>query len=357
MCFNTRLCAVTCLLLLLGGCASTPQTRQLETQIPSSLPAAFELKQAPFNPQSKYQCGPAALATVLQFHEYKISPEQLVNEVYIPQRKGSLQIEIGASARRHQMLPYVLNPELEDLLAEIAAGHPVLVFQNLGFAWYPQWHYAVAIGYDLQQQHLILRSGTEKRWITPFKVFERTWQRADHWALVILPVGQIPQTANAGSYLQIAHAFEQTAQSDLAYKAYKAASIKWPDNHQAWMLLGNMAYQQNDYPGAVNAFSKVTQLDTYHADGWNNLAYALLADSCSQQAVKALQCGLKIAPDNKNLQDSWQEISQQSDRPERKDCPPVGCEKLEAKENALKCRSTLNGRMHGPKGGAQGCAE
>lgn len=323
---NIQLSVVICLLLLLGGCASTPQTRQLQSQIPGSLPAVFELKQTPFNPQSRYQCGPAALATVLQFYQHTISPEELVNEVYIPQRKGSLQVEISASARRHRMLPYVLNPQLKDLLAEIAAGHPVLVFQNLGFAWHPQWHYAVAIGYDLQQQHIILRSGTEKRWITPFKVFERTWQHADHWALVILPAGQIPRTANAGSYLQTAHAFEQTAQSDLAYKAYKAASTKWPDSHQAWMLLGNIAYQQNDYPQAVNAFRKVTRLDAQQVDGWNNLAYALLADSCPQQAIKALKCGLKIAPDNKNLQHSWQEISQQSDMTERKDCPPVRCE-------------------------------
>ena len=323
--FNSQLCVVICLLLLLSGCASTPQTRQLQAHTPDNLPAVFELKQTPFNPQSKYQCGPAALASVLQFHQYNITPEELVDEVYIAQRKGSLQIEINASARRHQMLPYVLQPKLTDLLHEIAAGHPVLVLQNLGLSWYPQWHYAVAIGYDLQQQHIILRSGTEKRWITPFKLFERTWQRANHWALVILPVGEIPHTANPTDYLQTAHVFEQTGQSDLAYKAYQAASTKWPDNSQLWMLLGNMAYQQKNYPQAVSAFGKVTQLDTQHMDGWNNLAYALLADGCPQQAIRALQCGLNIAPDNKNLQHSWQEMRQQADRPERESCLIIRC--------------------------------
>lgn len=327
MSFNSQLSVIICLLLLLGGCASTPQTRQLETHIPDHLPGLFELKQTPFNPQSQYQCGPAALASVLQFYGQPVSAEELVDEVYIPQRQGSLQIEISASARRHQMLPYVLQPKLTELLDEIAAGHPVLVFQNLGLAWYPQWHYAVAIGYDLQQQHIILRSGTEKRWITPFKVFERTWQRADHWALVIVPVGQIPHTASATSYLQTAHAFEQTTQIEQAYKAYQAASIRWPDNSQVWMLLGNLAYQQNDYPQAVGAFSKVTRLDAQQVDGWNNLAYALLADACPQQAIKALQCGLNIAPDNENLQHSWQELRQQADRPGRENCPPVHCEK------------------------------
>lgn len=325
--FNIRCSVVICALLILGGCASTPQTRQLQAQLSNTLPPAFELKQTPFNPQNRYQCGPAALASILQFYGQSITPEELVDEVYIPQRKGSLQIEINAAARRHQMLPYGLQPKLTDLLHEIAAGHPVLVFQNLGLSWYPQWHYAVAIGYDLEQQHIILRSGTEKRWITPFKLFERTWQRADHWALVILPVGQIPYTANVSAYLQSAHAFEQTGQIQLAHKAYRAASIKWPDNSQPWMLLGNTAYQQKDYPQAVNAFSKVTQLDTQHTDGWNNLAYALLADACPKQAISALQCGLNIAPENKNLQHSWQEMHQQADIPEQENCPPVHCEK------------------------------
>src|SRR2546422_3737218 len=35
---------------------------------------------------------------------------------------------------------------LSDLLAEVAAGHPVLVFQNLGLHWIPRWHFAVAVG-------------------------------------------------------------------------------------------------------------------------------------------------------------------------------------------------------------------
>jgi hypothetical protein len=33
-------------------------------------------------------------------------------------------------------------------LREVAAGNPVLVLQNLSFAWAPVWHYAVVMGYD-----------------------------------------------------------------------------------------------------------------------------------------------------------------------------------------------------------------
>ena len=53
-------------LSLLGGCAGlAPQTTQLRYTLPPALHEYVELKQVPFFPQTEYQCGPAALATVL----------------------------------------------------------------------------------------------------------------------------------------------------------------------------------------------------------------------------------------------------------------------------------------------------
>ena len=79
-------------------------------------------------------------------------------QVYLPERKGSLQVEMLAAARRHGMVSYQLAPRFEDLLREIAAGTPVIVLQNLG-VFSGGWHYAVAIGYDYDSGQLILRSG------------------------------------------------------------------------------------------------------------------------------------------------------------------------------------------------------
>ena len=81
---------------------------------------------------------------------------------------------------------------LADLLAELDAGHPVLVFQNLALDWSPQWHFAVAVGYDLDSGDLILRSGTERRRVTRLSTFEFTWRRGDYWALVVLPPDRLP---------------------------------------------------------------------------------------------------------------------------------------------------------------------
>ena len=48
------------LLLLLAGCASIPESVR---ELPAA-DAVLELEQTPFFPQQRFQCGPAALATV-----------------------------------------------------------------------------------------------------------------------------------------------------------------------------------------------------------------------------------------------------------------------------------------------------
>lgn len=312
-------------LIILTGCASTPQSRQILSEGPGSLPAEIELSNTPFYPQTEYQCGPAALATVLQAHDVPTSPEELSSQVYLPERKGSLQIEMTAAARRHGMLPYELQPQLIDLLSEVAAGNPVLVLQNLAFGWYPQWHYAVVIGYNTKTDDIILRSGTTRRWVTPFEVFERTWQRADYWALALVPAGEIPVTATPLRYLKTAYAFEETGSTDLAFKAYQAASIRWPEVAASWMALGNAAFARHDWPIAVQAFSTATRLEPKSIDGWNNLAYALHAHGCGKQALASLQCGLKVSPTDKNLHDSTQELSKNPVNKQRSDCPLINC--------------------------------
>jgi len=310
---------------LLGGCATAWQTENLRTTPPLSLPLHQELTRVPFYPQQQYQCGPAALATILTHHGLAVAPEALVSQVYLPAREGSLQVEMTATARRYGMLVYPLRPELLALLTEVAAGNPVLVLQNLGFDWFPQWHYAVVVGYDLPPAELLLRSGTTRRWQTSLAVFERTWARANYWALVILPAGQIPHTAEPLRYLPAVFDLEQTGQADAAYRAYQAAARRWPEQPQVWLTLGNAAYQHQDYQDAVVAFAEVTHLQPSNATGWNNLAYALLQTGCPVQARRAASCAVRHAPTAANILASQAEIAQQTSGRDKRDCPQVQC--------------------------------
>ena len=312
-------------LLCIHGCTSVRQSRQSLDNLPADLPPVVELSQTPFYPQTEHQCGPAALATILQAHHVDVTPETLSSQLYIPERKGSLQIEMAVTARRYGMLPYPLNPEFTDLLSEIAAGNPVLVLQNLGFEWWPQWHYAVVIGYDITNNELTLRSGTTKRWQTTFATFENTWMRADHWALVIVPAGEVPETASINTYLKTAYAFEQTGRVAHALDAYRAATHTWPDDAASWKTLGNMAYKAGNHNAAVSALLQASMLEPYDAIAWNNLAYALHMNGCTEQALKSLQCAYRLSADDENIRDSEQEIRDMTMQPQTGNCPEISC--------------------------------
>jgi tetratricopeptide (TPR) repeat protein len=310
---------------LLGGCATAWQTEKLHSEPPPDLPSSQELTQVPFYPQQRYQCGPAALATVLNFHRVVISPEALVQQVYLPARQGSLQIEMTAAVRRFGMLAYPLKPELRDLLIEVAGGYPVLVLQNLSFSWAPQWHYAVVVGYDLPAGELVLRSGTTRRWRTSLATFERTWARANYWALVIVPAGQIPRTAEPLRYLSAVFDLQQTDQRDAAFVAYEAATRHWPTQPQVWLTFGNAAYAREDFSSAVTAFAEATRIQPDNIIGWNNLAYAFMKMGCPNQARQAVACALSYAPSDSNLQASEAEIKQLAHGRDRPECPSVQC--------------------------------
>jgi len=273
--------------LLLGGCA-TPQVATLIASPPPGLPQKAELGAVPFYPQERYQCGPAALATALVHSGVAITPEALVDQVYLPLREGSLQAEMLAAARRHGRVAYRLAPRLDDVLSEIAAGTPVVVLQNLLFSFAPRWHYAVAIGYDRAREEIILRSGTTEQLVMTLSNFERTWARAGHWAMVALPPERLPATARESDYVAALVALERVA-PEAARRGYARALERWPGNFLARMGLGNAAYAAKDFSAAEAAYRRAVHDHPQAADAWNNLAQALLQLGRRDEARAAAQ--------------------------------------------------------------------
>lgn len=311
-----------CLVLAFTACSSTPMTHALLESSPS-IPSYAELENTPFFPQEKYQCGPAALATVLHFLDKQTLPDQLIDKVYIPEKQGSVPIEMIAAARSYERLAYPLDTNLESLLTEVSSGHPVLVMQNLGFSWQPQWHYAVVVGYDLKKQQLILRSGIEKRLTLPIKTFERTWRRANYWALVVVNPDEIPESAQPPRYLKAAQQLETTGHRTSAIKAYQAATKKWPDNHLPWLALGNAYYSKSQFKLSEQIFLKGLQEHPNSSELWNNLGYALSAQGCYSQAKDAVQCAISHQPDNPNFHESLNEINKTP--VENQQCSKISC--------------------------------
>lgn len=312
----------------LSGCASKSQTSRLLEKKFLKNQTAHELYETPFFPQEDYHCGPAALATVLVSNGVEITPEDLVEKVYLPERKGSLQIEIEAAARSYGMLSYRIKSELSNLLKEIEAGNPVLVMQNLGFSWYPRWHYAVVVGFDLKKEIVILRSGTYKRYETDLSLFEKTWQRSGFWGLVILPPEKLPKTAEYFNFLKAVNKLEESGNIKAALIGYKSAHSSWPEKELPLMGQGNVLYSLEQYEKAAESFSKLLKINPEAGKAWNNLAYSLLASECPALALRSVKRAINSDPKNKNFRESHVEISATISQTNHTD---LGC-RIEKKE-------------------------
>ena len=298
---SVRWLAAALVLWGLAGCAV--QTRALRAAAPPGLPAAVELAQTPFFAQTAYQCGPAALATVLAASGLPASPDQLGETVFLPARTGSLQIEMIAGARRQGAVATRLPRNLEALLREVHAGHPVAVLQNLGLAWIPAWHYAVLIGYDLASGEVLLRSGTTQRQSLPMRTFEHTWTRAGSWAFVALRPGELPATADEAAVVEASVGFERAAAPADAASAYRAALARWPDNLSLAMGLGNSLHAADDRSAAAEVFRHAGDRHR-SAPAWINLAQTLLDLGQPGAALKAALAASAVADP------AWQQQAQ-----------------------------------------------
>lgn len=260
-------------LLALGGCAAiVPQSEALRAQWPTDVVDSVELNDVPFFAQDEYQCGPAALATALAWRGEPITPEELVPRVYLPARRGSLQVEMLAAPRAFGLVTMPLAPRLDDVLREVQAGNPVIVLQDYGVWPVPYWHYAVVVGFDRERRLALLRSGVKQRLELPLAVLEYTWKPGGHWAMVVMPPDRVPVTATEERWLAAVHALDRMAGRDTARQAYAGALQRWPDSIGAAIGISNIDYQQGRLAAAETVLRQALRQHPASALLLNNLA-------------------------------------------------------------------------------------
>ncbi len=275
--------------LLAAGCAGWQSGPPL-----SDAPVAVH--GVPFFPQRQHHCGPAALATVLGAGGVDVQPDELARAVYLPGREGSLQVEMLAAARRRGFMAVQVGPDGDDgpslpaaIVAELQAGRPVLVLQNLGLEFWPFWHYAVVVGYQPDRDRFVLRSGRERRRLVGRARLATTLERAGDWAVVVLEPGTPPAGLAARRYLQAAADLENTGAHEAALAAFRAAAEAWPDRPSGSLGVANNLYYLGRLDAAEAAYRALLADHPGHAVGVHNLATLLIerGRACEARPVVA----------------------------------------------------------------------
>ncbi|MBR2655459.1 MAG: PA2778 family cysteine peptidase [Loktanella sp.] len=223
-----------------------------DARLSVDVPTRAQVADVPLIRQNAFYCGPASIAMVMQWAGADVTQDQVAALAFSPGAGGTYTADMIGSSRRLGQLA-VETGTFDQLLAEVAAGHPVIVFQNLGLGVAPVWHYGVVTGYDFARDEVYLNSGQEDQMVMPFAVFERTWRRGDYWGLVVLPPDRLPVSVGQTAILSAAAALERAGQPAAAETLYLTGAARWPDNWLWQFGLGNARYAQGNLRGAQAA--------------------------------------------------------------------------------------------------------
>lgn len=288
--FGARTLALLVFGIVIGGCSRMPVDWAPAVD---HLPRLSEIHAVPFYPQKDHQCGPATLAMALDWSGRQVSPGALTEDVFTPALKGSYQSAIVGAARRHGRIAYPVS-DRKTLLHEVAADHPVIVLQNLGFSWYPIWHYALVIGYDLRRDIILLHSGTSPRKQLSMGVFKATWDRSRNWGILILPPDRLPATAELPEFISAVIGLEQAGQWTAAIEGYDTALKRWPSSLAARIGLGNCWHALGNLTAAEKVLREAGRQFPGEGVVFNNLAQVLFEQHKQQEALKTARRAVNL---------------------------------------------------------------
>jgi hypothetical protein len=290
-------------LVALSGCAS--QTRQVDQLLsgPRSDPRAHQISNVPFVNQSAGHCGPATLAMVMGHYGRMVSVDELAKQVYTPGMNGTFQADMISASRRNGMMAIPIEG-FTALLAEVAADYPVIIFENLLLGWYPQWHYAVVFGFDLDRETVAMHSGPEafKSW--DIRKLERSWELGDYWGLVVLPPDKLSVSADELAHAKAAAGLEQADHRPEALTAYRTMLTKWPLSLTALIGLSNKSFEDGKFKEAVALLTTATVHHPANAAAWHNRAIAESAAKLAKPARASAERAMQLV--SNELQSQYQ---------------------------------------------------
>lgn len=276
------------LLAALLGCTLLAACQSRMPAPPEQAGSDRQVPEVPFVPQDAYQCGPAALATMLGWSGLATGAGKLVDEVWLPQQRGSLAMELAAAARQRHRLVYPIDSP-DELFAALDADQPVLVMQNLALAWLPRWHFAVVTGYRNGGRQLVLNSGTREARTLHWNRFVRTWARADFQGWLVLPPGELPARTEPLMLVQALEDLRGTAGAEATAPFWKTAAERHAGDYLVQFGHGNHLWEAGDRQAAADAFRAATRARPEAWPAWHNLILALHESGCREQATETLR--------------------------------------------------------------------
>jgi predicted double-glycine peptidase len=150
---------------------------------PDSPKNVHHISSVPFFDQKDYQCGPSALAGVLNFYGVHVLPEEVADEIFSTNVRGTFMFDMLIYAQKKGLYARQYRGDIKNLQENIIKNQPLIVMVNFGNSLLQENHFMVVTGYNYNG--FIVQSGNKRSEHISFEKFHNIWNKANNWTLLI----------------------------------------------------------------------------------------------------------------------------------------------------------------------------
>jgi len=153
------------------------------TEKANEMKSATIISDVPFFKQTKYNCGPAALASVYNFLGVPQAVEEISRRIYSRVQKGSLNLQLLIDAREQGLTATMYSGSFQRIKDAVNDEIPLILMISAGG---DSLHYVVVVGYEGQNLATILvHDGYEPYKKYKREILDRKWRATGYCTIEI----------------------------------------------------------------------------------------------------------------------------------------------------------------------------
>lgn len=189
---STRIGLVAVLLLGIAaqGCSYSGSARSFDPESLKTEPGWVKVDRVePTRQETREDCGIAAMAMVLRYHDRDVPPEKLAKACPVQPGAGSQAGQMRDFAKSQGLQAFLFHGELPDFNTELSRGHPIIVGLVKQYSSGAVTHYEVVVAVHPERRRIVTLDPAHGWRENTFDGFLQEWQPAARLMLVVFPPG------------------------------------------------------------------------------------------------------------------------------------------------------------------------
>jgi len=277
----------------LSGCATSFTHRVNPPAILESRETLY-LKDVPAVDQRAYQCGPAALESVIRYWGGNADADSIGEGIYKPGSRGVLNFSLAQYAKTEGFWSEIHEERAGDGLKNwLRRGVPPIVMLDSGVLWARAYHFVVLKGFDDHQGIFYANTGVPETQAIEYKEFERRWKKAGYWSLIISPPEKVDWDLSEAQSVELALIFEKNGDLIQAERWLESALKMNPESVPAKFNLANIYLKSKRFGQATLIYQGLLKSNPGRSEISNNLAWVYYEEGLYQDALAVVMEAFK----------------------------------------------------------------